>query len=92
MRCFAVNVFAPYRIAQTVVPRMRKRGGCFVHCLAAAAFTPILPALAYGCTKAALATMTQYFAKEFAPNIRSTPSHRRTSKCRDGPSSCTRPR
>jgi NAD(P)-dependent dehydrogenase (short-subunit alcohol dehydrogenase family) len=40
------------------------------HCLAAAAFIPILPALAYVCTKAALATMTQYFAKEFAPNIR----------------------
>ena len=69
-RCFQVNVLAPYRIAQTVVPRMRDRGGCFVHCLAAAAFTPILPALAYGCTKAALATMTRYFAREFAPNIR----------------------
>jgi NAD(P)-dependent dehydrogenase (short-subunit alcohol dehydrogenase family) len=70
LQCFQVNVLAPYRIAQTVVPRMRDRGGSFVHCLAAAAFTPILPALAYGCTKAALATMTQYFAKEFAPNIR----------------------
>ena len=70
LRCFQVNVLAPYRIAQIVVPRMRDRGGSFVHCLAAAAFTPILPALAYGCTKAALATMTQYFAKEFAPNIR----------------------
>jgi NAD(P)-dependent dehydrogenase (short-subunit alcohol dehydrogenase family) len=69
-RCFQVNVLAPYRIAQTVVPRMRERGGSFVHCLAAAAFSPILPALAYGCTKAALATMTQYFAKEFAPSIR----------------------
>jgi len=69
-RCFQVNVLAPYRIAKIVVPRMRERGGAFVHCLAAAAFTPILPALAYGCTKAALATMTQYLAKACAPTVR----------------------
>jgi NAD(P)-dependent dehydrogenase (short-subunit alcohol dehydrogenase family) len=69
-RCFQVNVLAPYRIAKIVVPRMRDRGGAFVHCLAAAAFTPILPALAYGCTKAALATMTQYLAKACAPMVR----------------------
>jgi NAD(P)-dependent dehydrogenase (short-subunit alcohol dehydrogenase family) len=52
-QCFEVNVLAPYRIARTLVPRMRAKGGVFVHCLAAAAFTPILPAVAYGCTKAA---------------------------------------
>jgi len=69
-RCFQVNVLAPYRIARVVVPRMHERGGAFVHCLAAAAFTPILPALAYGCTKAALATMTQYLAKDCAPMVR----------------------
>jgi NAD(P)-dependent dehydrogenase (short-subunit alcohol dehydrogenase family) len=69
-RCFQVNVLAPYRIAQSLVPRMRTRGAVFIHCLAAAAFTPILPALAYGCTNAALATMTRYLAKACGPEIR----------------------
>jgi len=68
--CFQVNVLAPYRIARLVVPHMAKRGGVFINNLAAAAFTPILPALAYGCTKAALATMTQYLAKACGPNVR----------------------
>ena len=69
-QCFEVNVLAPYRIARTLVPRMRAKGGVFVHCLAAAAFTPILPAVAYGCTKAALATMTRYLAKACGPAVR----------------------
>ncbi|MBL8546417.1 MAG: SDR family oxidoreductase [Hyphomonadaceae bacterium] len=68
-RCFEVNVLAPYRIAKAAVPRMRK-GGAFVSSLAAAAFTPILPAVAYGATKSALATMTKYLAKACAPDIR----------------------
>lgn len=69
-RCFQVNVLAPYRIARDLVPRMHERGGAFIHCLAAAAFTPILPALAYGCTKSALATMTRYLAKACGPAVR----------------------
>lgn len=68
-RCFQVNVLAPYRIAKSIVPRMRP-GGVFINCLAAAAFTPILPAIAYGSTKAALATMTKYLAKACAPSVR----------------------
>lgn len=68
-RCFQVNVLAPYRIAKSVVPRMRA-GGVFINSLAAAAFTPILPAIAYGATKSALATMTKYLAKACAPNVR----------------------
>ncbi|WP_395647649.1 SDR family NAD(P)-dependent oxidoreductase [Terricaulis sp.] len=68
-RCFEVNVLAPYRIAKAAAPRMRK-GGVFINSLAAAAFTPILPAIAYGATKSALATMTKYLAKACAPNIR----------------------
>lgn len=69
-RCFQVNVLAPYRIAQALVPRMHTRGGTFIHCLAAAAFTPILPAVAYGSTKAALATLTRYLAKACGPTVR----------------------
>jgi len=68
-RCFQVNVLAPYRIAKAAVPHMRK-GGVFINSLAAAAFTPVLPAIAYGATKSALATMTKYLAKACAPNIR----------------------
>jgi NAD(P)-dependent dehydrogenase (short-subunit alcohol dehydrogenase family) len=69
-RCFQVNVLAPYRIAKALVPKMQQRGGAFIHCLAAAAFSPILPALAYGCTKSALATMTKYLAKACGPTVR----------------------
>jgi NAD(P)-dependent dehydrogenase (short-subunit alcohol dehydrogenase family) len=69
-RCFEVNVLAPYRIAKAIVPRMSGRGGAFINMLAAAAFTPILPAVAYGSTKSALATMTKYLAKACAPHVR----------------------
>lgn len=69
-QCFQVNVMAPYRIAKRAVPRMQDRGGAFIHCIAAAAETPILPAIAYGSTKAALATMTKYLAKACAPKVR----------------------
>ncbi len=68
--CFNVNVLAPFRIAKSLAPKMQKRGGVIINNLAAAAFTPILPALAYGCTKSALATMTKYLAKECAPTVR----------------------
>lgn len=61
---------APYRIAQLLVPRMRAKGGVFIRCLPAAAFMPILPALAYDCTKAAIATVTRYLAKACGPEIR----------------------
>jgi NAD(P)-dependent dehydrogenase (short-subunit alcohol dehydrogenase family) len=46
----------------------RGRGGV-VYCVAAAAFTPVLPAIAYGSTKAGLATMTRYLAKARGPQV-----------------------
>jgi NAD(P)-dependent dehydrogenase (short-subunit alcohol dehydrogenase family) len=69
--CFRVNVMAPFRLAQLLVPTMIKNGGgVIINNLAAAAFTPILPAVAYAATKAALATMTTYLAKSCGPLVR----------------------
>jgi NAD(P)-dependent dehydrogenase (short-subunit alcohol dehydrogenase family) len=69
--CFNVNVMAPFRLAKALVPAMQARGGgVLIHNLAAAAYTPIMPAVAYAATKAALATMTTYLAKGCGPTVR----------------------
>jgi len=69
--CFRTNMLAPFALAKAVVPGMVARGrGSIVHCLAAAAYTPILPAMAYGATKAGLTTMATYLAKACAPTVR----------------------
>lgn len=69
--CFRTNLLVPFLLAKALVPGMIARGGGnVIHCVAAAAFTPILPAMAYGATKAGLATMTQYLAKACAPSVR----------------------
>lgn len=69
--CFNVNVMAPFRLAKALVPAMKARGrGVIINNLAAAAFTPIMPAVAYAATKSALATMTTYLAKGCGPEVR----------------------
>lgn len=69
--CFRTNLLAPFALAEALVPGMIARGcGSVIHCVAAAAFTPILPAMAYGATKAGLATMTRYLAKACGPAVR----------------------
>ena len=69
--CFETNMLAPFEIAKALLPGMQARGGGnFIHCVAAAAFTPILPAMAYGATKAGLMTMTRYLARAYGPTIR----------------------
>ena len=69
--CFNINVMAPFRLAKALVPAMKARGGgVIINNLAAAAFTPIMPAVAYAATKAALATMTTYLAKGCGPDVR----------------------
>ncbi|HEX3842078.1 MAG TPA: SDR family oxidoreductase [Acidimicrobiales bacterium] len=68
---FDVNVLAPYRLAQAVVPGMTERGGgVIINVLSAAAFQPALPVVAYGTTKAALHMLTRYLAKACAPAVR----------------------
>ncbi|WP_176593696.1 SDR family NAD(P)-dependent oxidoreductase [Sphingobium sp. EM0848] len=69
--CFNLNVMAPFRLAKALVPSMKARGGgVIINNLAAAAFTPIMPAMAYAATKSALATMTTYLAKGCGPEVR----------------------
>ncbi len=69
--CFRTNIMAPFALAQALVPSMTARGsGSFITCVAAAAFTPILPAIAYGVTKAGLMTMIKYLAKACGPAVR----------------------
>jgi len=68
-----VNLLAPFRLAQAVVPGMRACGsGSVINVLSTAAFTPVttVPLAAYGATKAALAMLTRYLAKECAPEVR----------------------
>jgi NAD(P)-dependent dehydrogenase (short-subunit alcohol dehydrogenase family) len=69
--CFRTNLLAPFLLAKALVPSMTARGGgVVINCVAAAAFTPILPAVAYGATKAGLATMTKYLARACGPAVR----------------------
>jgi NAD(P)-dependent dehydrogenase (short-subunit alcohol dehydrogenase family) len=69
--CFDVNVLAPYRLAQAVVPGMKARGhGVIINVLSAAAFRPTLPVVPYGTTKSALHMLTRYLAKACGPEVR----------------------
>jgi NAD(P)-dependent dehydrogenase (short-subunit alcohol dehydrogenase family) len=69
--CFDVNVLAPYRLAQAVVPGMKERGyGVIITVLSGTAFRPALPVVPYATTKAALHMMTRYLAKACGPEVR----------------------
>jgi NAD(P)-dependent dehydrogenase (short-subunit alcohol dehydrogenase family) len=68
-----VNLLAPFRLAQAAIPVMKAgAGGSIINVLTTAAYTPVttLPLAAYGSTKAALATLTRYLAKECGPDVR----------------------
>jgi NAD(P)-dependent dehydrogenase (short-subunit alcohol dehydrogenase family) len=68
-----VNLLAPFRLAQACVPLMTERGGgSIVNVLTTAAFNPVttIPLAAYGSTKAGLAMLTRYLAKECGPDVR----------------------
>lgn len=71
-QCFAVNVYAPYRLAQLAAPRMMaNRWGSIINMISDSADLPEVPlAIAYGCTKAALIAQTRYLARELAPHVR----------------------
>jgi NAD(P)-dependent dehydrogenase (short-subunit alcohol dehydrogenase family) len=69
--CVNVNLLAPYQLSRMLVPAMKAKGqGSIINVLSTAAFTVLDPLIAYGCTKAALAMMTRYLAKECAPEVR----------------------
>jgi len=67
----AVNMLGPYRLAKRLAPGMKTQGyGSIINLLSCASFTPILPQLIYGSTKAGLHMMTRYLAKALGPDVR----------------------
>jgi NAD(P)-dependent dehydrogenase (short-subunit alcohol dehydrogenase family) len=67
----AVNLMGPYRLAKRLAPGMKAAGyGSIINLLTCASFTPILPQLIYGSTKAGLHMMTRYLAKALGPDVR----------------------
>ena len=67
----STNLLAPYRLCAGVIPAMiAGRGGSIINVLSGAAFRPRGTALAYGASKAALWSMTQYLAQSCAPKVR----------------------
>jgi NAD(P)-dependent dehydrogenase (short-subunit alcohol dehydrogenase family) len=67
----AVNMLGPYRLAKRLAPGMKGAGyGSIINLLTCASFTPILPQLIYGSTKAGLHMMTRYLAKALGPDVR----------------------
>jgi NAD(P)-dependent dehydrogenase (short-subunit alcohol dehydrogenase family) len=69
--CLNVNLLAPFRLAKMLVPAMKAKGsGSIINVLSTSGFLVLPPLIAYGCTKAGLAHMTRYLAKECAPEVR----------------------
>jgi NAD(P)-dependent dehydrogenase (short-subunit alcohol dehydrogenase family) len=67
----AVNLMGPYQLAKRLAPGMKTAGyGSIINLLTCASFTPILPQLIYGSTKAGLHMMTRYLAKALGPGVR----------------------
>jgi NAD(P)-dependent dehydrogenase (short-subunit alcohol dehydrogenase family) len=70
---FAVNLLAPYLLAQRLVPGMKAAGyGSIINTTAVAAFRPKpnIGSIAYASTKAGLTMMTRHLAKECGPEVR----------------------
>lgn len=67
----STNLLAPYRLCVGVIPAMTAgRGGSIINMLSGAAFRPRGTTVAYGASKAALWSMTQYLAQFCAPKVR----------------------
>jgi NAD(P)-dependent dehydrogenase (short-subunit alcohol dehydrogenase family) len=67
----SVNVLATYRLAELTHTDMQAHGkGSIVTVQSCGGFTPLLPAIAYGVSKAALAMLTRHLAKALAPAVR----------------------
>lgn len=71
--CVAVNLLAPYRFAQALVPEMVELGeGTIINMLSGSTFRPDagIAAWPYATTKAGLAMLTRFIAKEYGPEVR----------------------
>jgi len=65
------NVMAPYRLTRMLMPDMEQHGkGSIINVESCGGFTPILPSIAYGTSKAALMFLTRALAKACAPHAR----------------------
>ena len=66
-----VNVMAPYRLTKMVIADMEQHGkGSIINVESCGGFTPIIPSIAYGTSKAALMFLTRALAKACAPHAR----------------------
>ncbi len=71
VEAFRLNVTSAFLCAKAVVPVMRRGGGgVIVNVASMAAFRAPAPMAAYGASKAALVSLTQSMAGEWAPSIR----------------------
>lgn len=66
----ALNLEAPFRLAQAAAPQLRRRRGVIVNILDVAAFHAWKGYAHYGASKAALAMITRILALELAPRVR----------------------
>jgi NAD(P)-dependent dehydrogenase (short-subunit alcohol dehydrogenase family) len=67
----STNLLGPYRLCAGLIPAMMDgRGGSVINVISGAAFRPRGTSLAYGASKAALWSMTQYLAQFCAPKVR----------------------
>lgn len=67
----AANLKAAYRLAELTFSDMEKHGkGAIITVGSCGGFTPILPSIAYGVTKAGLVMLTRHLAKALAPHAR----------------------
>jgi NAD(P)-dependent dehydrogenase (short-subunit alcohol dehydrogenase family) len=68
---FEVNVLGALRLCRRIVPAMIDAGGgTVINVISAAAFSPVVTSGPYGVSKAALWSLTQYLAREYAPTVR----------------------
>jgi len=65
------NVTSIYRLAELVYPDMEQHGkGSIITVGSCGGYTPVLPSIAYGVSKAALNMLTRHLAKALAPHAR----------------------
>ncbi|MEX2299184.1 MAG: SDR family oxidoreductase [Dongiaceae bacterium] len=69
-RTVAVNLTAPWVLAQTLLPSLRKRCGVIVNVASDAAFLGYAGASVYCATKGALVGLTRALAVELGPDVR----------------------
>jgi pteridine reductase len=67
---FALNVRAPFFLAQRAAPALREVGGAIVNIADLAAFETWPAYVPHGMTKAAVVQMTRGLARSLAPNVR----------------------